>query len=242
MRIHCRSRVHHPVSLAANVAFGNSLRRKADKHKEVRHDSRSSHRYHQITDRQIALPFRGDRRFARASPETCSPPVFPFRESLQRQRAWCTHSVVARNQRPAFVQPAGIGQLFQGLFGLRIRGRSRLPRAIPAATTRPSIHRRPTVDVDSAVNDSLAAIRRSRTKPCSQERPVPPRLGRLHGRGRRTKRRGQCRDAADRDQCRNVSSRSTALSEGRRFRAAPFDFDLLSGMARPTGLEPVLPP
>jgi hypothetical protein len=32
--------------------------------------------------------------------------------------AHVTHSVVARNQRPAFVQPAGIGQLFQGLFGL----------------------------------------------------------------------------------------------------------------------------
>ena len=34
--------------------------------------------------------------------------------------AHVTHSVVARNQRPAFVQPAGIGQLFQGLFGLPI--------------------------------------------------------------------------------------------------------------------------
>jgi hypothetical protein len=33
--------------------------------------------------------------------------------------AHVTHSVVARNQRPA-VQPAGIGQLFQGLFGLPI--------------------------------------------------------------------------------------------------------------------------
>src|SRR5271156_3433331 len=31
-----------------------------------------------------------------------------------------THRVVARNQRPAFVQPAGSGQLFQGLFGLPI--------------------------------------------------------------------------------------------------------------------------
>jgi hypothetical protein len=31
-----------------------------------------------------------------------------------------THRVVARNQRPAFVQAAGIGQLFQGLFGLPI--------------------------------------------------------------------------------------------------------------------------
>jgi len=34
--------------------------------------------------------------------------------------AHVTHRVVARNQRPAFVQPAGIGQLFQGLFGLPI--------------------------------------------------------------------------------------------------------------------------
>jgi hypothetical protein len=34
--------------------------------------------------------------------------------------AHVTHSVVGRNQRPAFVQPAGIGQLFQGLFGLPI--------------------------------------------------------------------------------------------------------------------------
>ncbi len=34
--------------------------------------------------------------------------------------AHVTHSVVARNQRPAFVRPAGIGQLFQGLFGLPI--------------------------------------------------------------------------------------------------------------------------
>jgi hypothetical protein len=34
--------------------------------------------------------------------------------------AHVTHSVVARNQRPAFVHPAGIGQLFQGLFGLPI--------------------------------------------------------------------------------------------------------------------------
>ena len=34
--------------------------------------------------------------------------------------AHVTHSVVAHNQRPAFVQPAGIGQLFQGLFGLPI--------------------------------------------------------------------------------------------------------------------------
>ncbi len=31
--------------------------------------------------------------------------------------AHVTHSVVARNQRPAFVQPAGMAQLFQGLFG-----------------------------------------------------------------------------------------------------------------------------
>jgi hypothetical protein len=31
--------------------------------------------------------------------------------------AHVTHSVVARNQRPAFVQTGGIGQLFQGLFG-----------------------------------------------------------------------------------------------------------------------------
>jgi hypothetical protein len=34
--------------------------------------------------------------------------------------AHVTHRVVARNQRAAFVQPAGIGQLFQGLFGLPI--------------------------------------------------------------------------------------------------------------------------
>ena len=34
--------------------------------------------------------------------------------------AHVTHSVVARNQRPTFVQPAAIGQLFQGLFGLPI--------------------------------------------------------------------------------------------------------------------------
>jgi len=34
--------------------------------------------------------------------------------------AHVTHRVVARNHRPAFVQPAGIGQLFQGLFGLPI--------------------------------------------------------------------------------------------------------------------------
>jgi len=34
--------------------------------------------------------------------------------------AHVTHRVVARNQRPAFVQPTGIGQLFQGLFGLPI--------------------------------------------------------------------------------------------------------------------------
>jgi hypothetical protein len=34
--------------------------------------------------------------------------------------AHVTRSVVARNQRPAFVQSAGIGQLFQGLFGLPI--------------------------------------------------------------------------------------------------------------------------
>jgi hypothetical protein len=34
--------------------------------------------------------------------------------------AHVTHSVVARNRRPAFVRPAGIGQLFQGLFGLPI--------------------------------------------------------------------------------------------------------------------------
>ena len=34
--------------------------------------------------------------------------------------AHVTHSVVARNQRAALVQPAGIGQLFQGLFGLPI--------------------------------------------------------------------------------------------------------------------------
>jgi hypothetical protein len=34
--------------------------------------------------------------------------------------AHVTHRVVARNQRPAFVQPAGIAQLFQGLFGLPI--------------------------------------------------------------------------------------------------------------------------
>ncbi len=34
--------------------------------------------------------------------------------------AHVTHRVVARNQRPVFVQPAGIGQLFQGLFGLPI--------------------------------------------------------------------------------------------------------------------------
>jgi hypothetical protein len=34
--------------------------------------------------------------------------------------AHVTHRVVARNQSPAFVQPAGIGQLFQGLFGLPI--------------------------------------------------------------------------------------------------------------------------
>jgi len=34
--------------------------------------------------------------------------------------AHVTHRVVARNQEPAFVQPAGIGQLFQGLFGLPI--------------------------------------------------------------------------------------------------------------------------
>ena len=34
--------------------------------------------------------------------------------------AHVAHRVVARNQRPAFVQPAGIGQLFQGLFGLPI--------------------------------------------------------------------------------------------------------------------------
>jgi hypothetical protein len=31
--------------------------------------------------------------------------------------AHVTHRVVARNRGPAFVQPAGIGQLFQGLFG-----------------------------------------------------------------------------------------------------------------------------
>ena len=34
--------------------------------------------------------------------------------------AHVTHRVVARNQRPAFVQAAGIGQLVQGLFGLPI--------------------------------------------------------------------------------------------------------------------------
>jgi hypothetical protein len=34
--------------------------------------------------------------------------------------AHVTHSVVARNQRPALVQPAGIAQLFQGLFGMPI--------------------------------------------------------------------------------------------------------------------------
>jgi hypothetical protein len=34
--------------------------------------------------------------------------------------AHVTHRVVARNQRPAFVQPAGIAQLIQGLFGLPI--------------------------------------------------------------------------------------------------------------------------
>ena len=31
--------------------------------------------------------------------------------------AHVTHSVVARNQRPALVQPAGVAQLFRGLFG-----------------------------------------------------------------------------------------------------------------------------
>jgi hypothetical protein len=34
--------------------------------------------------------------------------------------AHVTHRVAARRQRPAFVQPAGIGQLFQGLFGLPV--------------------------------------------------------------------------------------------------------------------------
>ncbi len=69
--------------------------------------------------------------------------------------AHVTHSVVARNQRPAFVQPAGIGQLFQGLFGLPIPvtvGSARDTGGYDPTFDSPS----PAVDVDNS--QSQAAI------------------------------------------------------------------------------------
>jgi hypothetical protein len=66
-----------------------------------------------------------------------------------------THRVVARNQRAAFVQPAGIGQLFQGLFGLPVR--------VTAGSARDSGGYDPTFDsppsaVDVDNSQSQAAI------------------------------------------------------------------------------------
>jgi hypothetical protein len=69
--------------------------------------------------------------------------------------AHVTHSVVARNRRPAFVRPAGIGQLFQGLFGLPIPvtvGSARDTGGYDPTFDSPS----PTVDVDNS--QSQAAI------------------------------------------------------------------------------------
>ncbi len=69
--------------------------------------------------------------------------------------AHVAHRVVARNQRPAFVQPAGIGQLFQGLFGLPIPvtvGSARDTGGYDPTFDSPS----PAVDVDNS--QSQAAI------------------------------------------------------------------------------------
>ena len=69
--------------------------------------------------------------------------------------AHVTHRVVARNQRPAFVQPAGIGQLFQGLFGRPIPvtvGSARDTGGYDPTFDSPS----PAVDVDNS--QSQAAI------------------------------------------------------------------------------------
>ena len=69
--------------------------------------------------------------------------------------AHVTHRVVARNQRPAFVQPAGIGQLLQGLFGLPIPvtvGSARDTGGYDPTFDSPS----PAVDVDNS--QSQAAI------------------------------------------------------------------------------------
>ena len=52
--------------------------------------------------------------------------------------AHVTHRVVARNQRPAFAQPYGVGQLFQGLFGV--------PIAVRAGSARDSGGYDPTFD------------------------------------------------------------------------------------------------
>ncbi len=69
--------------------------------------------------------------------------------------AHVTHRVVARNRRPAFAQPAGIGQLFQGLFGLPIPatvGSARDTGGYDPAFDSPT----PAVDVDNS--QSQAAI------------------------------------------------------------------------------------
>jgi hypothetical protein len=71
--------------------------------------------------------------------------------------AHVTHRVVARNQRAAFVQPAGIGQLFQGLFGLPIPVTVTAGAASDTGGYDPTFDSpSPTVDVDNS--QSQAAI------------------------------------------------------------------------------------
>ena len=71
--------------------------------------------------------------------------------------AHVTHRVVARNQRPAFVQPTGIGQLFQGLFGLPIPVTVTAGAASDTGGYDPTFDSpSPTVDVDNS--QSQAAI------------------------------------------------------------------------------------
>src|SRR5580658_4627155 len=68
-----------------------------------------------------------------------------------------THRVVAGNQRPAFVQAAGIGQLFQGLFGLPIPVTVTAGAASDTGGYDPTFDSpSPTVDVDNS--QSQAAI------------------------------------------------------------------------------------
>jgi hypothetical protein len=71
--------------------------------------------------------------------------------------AHVTHSAVARNQRPAFVQPVGVEQLFQGLFGMPIPVRVTAGAAGDTGSYDTTFDSpSPTVDVDNS--QSQAAI------------------------------------------------------------------------------------